>query len=233
MGASDDELCEPLMTPLEEVGAVSTRSLGDDAEPLAMAAEQPSPPPASVSKEEKKEETSMARPVKIIRIDTSASGKLMEGGDEGGFSVDEAALDSVLSGVPDGMKVCIVSVVGAFRTGKSFLLDFFLRYLRSGKASDDDWMVASGSSLEGNHNKGQTGKSQQQKGFGWRSGRERMTTGIWMWGEHFVRTLPSTGEKVAILIVDTQGMFDSTLSQMLTASIFGLSTLISSFFEAF
>jgi hypothetical protein len=32
---------------------------------------------------------------------------------------------------PQDMPVSIVSVVGAFRTGKSFLLDFFLRFLNS------------------------------------------------------------------------------------------------------
>ena len=34
---------------------------------------------------------------------------------------------------------------------------------------------------------------------------------------------------MAVLIIDTQGMFDSDTSQMLTASIFGLSTLLSSY----
>lgn len=34
--------------------------------------------------------------------------------------------------VPEGMEVSVVSVVGAFRTGKSFLLSFFLRFLHSG-----------------------------------------------------------------------------------------------------
>lgn len=34
--------------------------------------------------------------------------------------------------VPEGMEVSLVSVVGAFRTGKSFLLSFFLRFLHSG-----------------------------------------------------------------------------------------------------
>lgn len=58
--------------------------------------------------------------------------------------------------------------------------------------------------------------------------------GIWLWSEPFLRELPSTsgasqrGETVAVLLMDTQGMFDSETSQMLTASIFGLSTLFSS-----
>lgn len=48
------------------------------------------------------------------------------------FSLDEEALSSVLlrSDVIH-KKVVIVSVAGAFRKGKSFLLDFMLRYLRA------------------------------------------------------------------------------------------------------
>lgn len=49
------------------------------------------------------------------------------------FELDEEALEKILlrKDVQD-KKVAIVSVAGAFRKGKSFLLDFFLRYLSAG-----------------------------------------------------------------------------------------------------
>ncbi|KAL0180498.1 hypothetical protein M9458_022904, partial [Cirrhinus mrigala] len=48
------------------------------------------------------------------------------------FSLDEAALERILlqEHVRD-LNVVVVSVAGAFRKGKSFLLDFMLRYMYS------------------------------------------------------------------------------------------------------
>ncbi|KAJ0396780.1 hypothetical protein ATCC90586_008020 [Pythium insidiosum] len=164
--------------------------------------------------------------------------------DEGtNFELDEKALREIFDKVPEDMKVAIVSVVGAFRTGKSFVLDLFLRYLRFGSesrllnltaASNEQewkkWLYANVDNhdegkLEGNSNMEQT---HGEKGFSWRAGRKRNTTGIWMWETPFIRK-SQTGEDIAVFLIDTQGMFDSETSQMLTASIFGLSTLLSSY----
>lgn len=50
--------------------------------------------------------------------------------EEHSFELDEEALAKVLldDSIKD-KKVAVISVAGAFRKGKSFLLDFFLRYL--------------------------------------------------------------------------------------------------------
>ncbi|RLN66797.1 hypothetical protein BBJ29_000039 [Phytophthora kernoviae] len=161
------------------------------------------------------------------------------------FTLDEAALRTIFHKVPEDMKVAIFSVVGAFRTGKSFVLDLFLRYLRHAShgrmlkpdgANDETaevwkaWVMegvtgAGEGKLEGNSNVEQT---HGEKGFSWRAGRKRNTTGIWMWETPFIRK-SQTGEDIAVFLIDTQGMFDSETSQMLTASIFGLSTLLSSY----
>ncbi|XP_019880053.2 atlastin isoform X1 [Aethina tumida] len=132
------------------------------------------------------------------------------------FSLDEEALTKVL--LRDEIKdryVVVVSVAGAFRHGKSFLLDFFLRYMNSKyvlKQNTSQWLGAEDTPLEG---------------FSWRGGSERDTTGILMWSEVFLTELKS-GEKVAILLLDTQGTWDSESTVKECATIFALSTMISS-----
>ncbi|XP_065226805.1 atlastin isoform X2 [Planococcus citri] len=133
------------------------------------------------------------------------------------FSLDEEALEDIL--LQDHIKDCnavVVSVAGAFRKGKSFLLDFFLRYMNymymSDKKPTGSWLGDENSPLDG---------------FSWRGGSERDTTGILMWSEVFCTTLPN-GEKVAVILLDTQGTFDSESTVRDCATVFALSTMLSS-----
>ncbi|CAH1977350.1 unnamed protein product [Acanthoscelides obtectus] len=127
------------------------------------------------------------------------------------FQLDEEALKKVL--LRDELKdryVVVVSVAGAFRHGKSFLLDFFLRYMNAKNTSE--WIGAEEAPLEG---------------FSWKGGSERDTTGILMWSEVFTAEL-NTGEKVAVILLDTQGTWDSKSTVKECATIFALSTMLSS-----
>lgn len=135
------------------------------------------------------------------------------------FELDEEALEDLL--LQEHIKerhIVVVSVAGAFRKGKSFILDFFLRYMRSKyvcktiTSKHNDWMGPSDIPLEG---------------FSWRGGSERDTTGILMWSEIFLATLPNK-EEVAIILLDTQGTFDSESTVRDCATVFALSTMISS-----
>lgn len=146
------------------------------------------------------------RAVQIVTIDNDdATGHA--------FHFDRAQLASILDQIPANYKIAIVSVVGAFRTGKSFLLSWFLRYLhaQSKTTLDEPWY--------------QQFQSLGNDGFDWRSGAKRNTTGIWMWNRpHLLAE-----QKLAVLLMDTQGMFDNETTMALTASIFGFSTLLSSY----
>lgn len=64
--------------------------------------------------------SSSARPIQIVKVDE----------EQHKFYLSEKELEEVLlSEEIRSRDVVIVSVAGAFRKGKSFLLDFFLRYL--------------------------------------------------------------------------------------------------------
>lgn len=65
-------------------------------------------------------------------------------------------------------------------------------------------------------------------GFTWQSGQERVTKGIVMWSDVFLHTDESTGDKLAILLMDTQGLFDNKTVDAESSRIFALGTLTSS-----
>ncbi|XP_006270828.3 atlastin-3 [Alligator mississippiensis] len=135
------------------------------------------------------------------------------------FELAEQALASVLLQEPvRDMDAVVVSVAGAFRKGKSFLLDFMLRYMYAQKEAGPT----------GTPGPGWLGQDDEPlQGFSWRGGSEPDTTGIHIWSEVFVVQKPG-GKKVAVVLMDTQGAFDSQSTVRDCATIFALSTMTSS-----
>jgi atlastin len=141
--------------------------------------------------------------------------------DQYAFTFHEKKLNAIMSKIPPGWKVAVVSVVGAFRTGKSFLLSWFLRYLHHLGKTEAEIEDGDGKPWY------ETIDSLGNDAFHWSGGSDRNTTGIWMWSQpHFITR---GTESIAVLLVDSQGMFDNETTMALTASIFGLSTLLSSY----
>jgi atlastin len=94
------------------------------------------------------------------------------------------------------------------------LLNFFIRYLNyiaDGSPSGQDWLE----------------REQSLKGFPWKSGSERDTDGIVFWSKPFL-VKDRNGKDLVVLLMDTQGSFDQQSSVKENATVFALSTMISS-----
>lgn len=179
---------------------------------------------------------SLEHPVQIVSVSGDSS-----------FSVNAEALHSILSPVAN-IPVAVISVAGAFRTGKSFLLDIFLRHLRHREKYPDDpaysgdqdvngesaWLMGGTSAevpslLEG----GEVTPGSSSSGFAWKRGDDRVTTGMWLWSRPYViirnKNARGRNRSLAVLLMDTQGLGDSETTRKLTNAIFGLSVLISSY----
>ncbi|KAM3866813.1 atlastin-3-like [Diretmus argenteus] len=127
------------------------------------------------------------------------------------FALDTEALARVLLAPEVRDKhVVVLSVAGAFRKGKSFLLDFMLRYMY--REDEENWLG---------------GVDEPLTGFSWRGGSEPETTGIQLWSEVFL-IQKSDGTEVAVVLMDTQGAFDDQSTVKDCATIFALSTMTSS-----
>ncbi|XP_074985169.1 RING finger protein 112, partial [Caretta caretta] len=142
------------------------------------------------------------RPVQLVHLD-----------EEGGLTLDEEALRGCLEqgGVGDA-PVCLVSIIGEQRWGKSFLLNYLLRRLQSPDVRDGSWMGQEDKLLEG---------------FEWRADEQQVTKGVWAWSLPF--WVPAKGEKVAVLLVDTEGSMDIERNKETSIKLAALSMLLSSY----
>jgi atlastin len=97
---------------------------------------------------------------------------------DGKFMLNDSNLSRILLDPSlKNKKIYVVSIVGSFRTGKSFFLSSFLNYIQSKK-------------LENVTNR---------SGFKWSYGSNPHTKGIWMWNRPFDHRLEN-GENVIIYL---------------------------------
>lgn len=172
-------------------------------------------------------------PVQVVRLDKKSNGLELN---------IEALADICLHEKCRERPLCVVSIAGDFRKGKSFMLNFFLRYLyhvsekqrilrdqlKEQEQQDREDKENAKKPFEDEFDKDWLGSTQDElKGFSWRGGSKPETTGILVWSDPIIVTRPD-GKEVAVLLMDTQGAFDSRQTIGQTAIIFALSTLTSS-----
>ncbi|XP_073491633.1 RING finger protein 112-like [Aquarana catesbeiana] len=116
-------------------------------------------------------------------------------------------LDTEVSEYP----LCLICVIGEKRRGKSTLLNFILRAL--------DCLERQQPVSLGHDEKPLTG-------FGWRSGVDSVTKGIWIWSKPFI--LERNEEKMAVFVLDTEGSLDIEGDLQTCLKLSALSMLLSS-----
>ncbi|XP_065450247.1 RING finger protein 112-like isoform X2 [Chrysemys picta bellii] len=142
------------------------------------------------------------RPVQLVRLD-----------EEGGLTLAEEALSRCLEqgGVGDA-PVCLVSIIGEQRRGKSFLMNCLLRRLRSPEAVDASWMGREDEALGG---------------FECCNGTVTVTRGVWMWDQPL--WVQAQGRRVAVFLVDTEGSLDLQRRMETSIRLSVFSILLSSY----
>jgi atlastin len=170
----------------------------------------------------------VGRPLEIVAVSNDKS-------DEKPIQLNEIGLQELRASLKAAeakhgqLPLVVQSAAGAFREGKSFILDCFLRYLyHLENSTDDDLILENEVESDFLQNCNLLGPLPDgSEMFESRSSTDRVTSGIWFYSRPFVIT-NLNGQKVAVLLMDTQGLFDVGAASKLDAPIFALSVLLSS-----
>ncbi|XP_064425426.1 atlastin-2 isoform X2 [Latimeria chalumnae] len=135
---------------------------------------------------------------RLVQMDGSGDLTLFEN------VLEDCLLDDAVKDLP----VFVISVIGDQRTGKSFLLNYILRYLRNQRKQN--WMGKEDETLTG---------------FGWKPGSEGTTSGIMILKKPFV--VDSSIGKVAVLLVDMEGLQNLSSSKKRLTKLATITRLVS------
>ncbi|XP_044868472.1 RING finger protein 112-like [Mauremys mutica] len=136
----------------------------------------------------------LGHPVQLVRLD-----------EEGDLILDEEALNRCLEqGAVGAAPVCLVSIIGEQRRGKSFLMNYLLRRLQR-----------------------QNQERMALGGFECRAGTATVTKGVCMWGQPL--WVQAKGRKVAVFLVDTEGSLDLQRRMETSIKLSVFSILLSSY----
>ncbi|CAO1411374.1 unnamed protein product [Diamesa hyperborea] len=122
--------------------------------------------------------------------------------------------------------VVVISIVGAFRTGKSFLLNYLLKFMYANYRSTRNPNATF--NKDGNLKNWLGDEHEMLKGFPWKSSNKKETVGIKFWSDVFLFDDETNGQKIAIYLMDTEGLFEHGSLSADNARILSLSTFISS-----
>ena len=145
------------------------------------------------------------------------------------FVPDMDNIRTVFDQISPQTEIGVVSIAGEYRKGKSFLLNFFLQYMQYREGHD----AARTSTFSGLKNSVEQGTHawlhdvEKNSGFQFRSGRLRDTVGITVWSKPFVFNR-SDGRRVALLIMDSQGLYDASTDSNDNVRLFTMVSLLSS-----
>lgn len=106
------------------------------------------------------------------------------------------------------LPLCVIIINGALRTGKSFFSNFIIRHMIK---------------LENEMNNTTVNDEMLKDYFTSRRGSNIQTLGVWVLNKIFVH------EGKAIILMDSQGIFDRELNQAMTIALISLSTIVSSY----
>ncbi|XP_038618992.1 RING finger protein 112-like [Tachyglossus aculeatus] len=108
--------------------------------------------------------------------------------------------------------VCLITILGEQRTGKSFLLNQMLLALEAMESGQGNWRPQ--------------GREYRQ-GFQWGGGSDTITKGVWIWSHPFL--LDTNAEKVAVFLLDTEGTMAPGQNKETSVKLSALSMLLSSY----